>query len=180
MLLHQAVQQTPAGSPSKPALNRALCLVRRAIDEDRAAIRGLQVTLPAESSLEPAFAMFLDEVTSAGRARLRIVVQGKPRALKPAIQKQLFLIGREAVIDALRHSEATKIEVEVQYLSRLLCGLVRDNGCGISPEAVQKARGSRWGLRGMRERAANIGARFSIWTSRVWGQKCASRFRLTQ
>src|SRR5262245_40124652 len=33
MLLHHAVEQTPADAPSKPALNRALRLVLRAIDE---------------------------------------------------------------------------------------------------------------------------------------------------
>src|ERR1700720_655758 len=38
MLLGQAVEQTPADSPSKPALSRALRLVRQAIDEGRAAI----------------------------------------------------------------------------------------------------------------------------------------------
>jgi signal transduction histidine kinase len=164
MLLDHAVEQTPADSPSKPALSRALCLVRRAVEEGRAAIRGLQVTLPARSSLEQAFANFLDEVKPARGVQLRIFVHGKPRALMPAIQEQLFLIGREAVINALRHSGATKIEVEVQYLRTCFCVLVRDNGCGINPEVVLRARDSHWGLSGMRERAENIGARFGIWS----------------
>jgi signal transduction histidine kinase len=164
MLLHQAMEQTCSDSPSKPVLSRALRLVLRAIDEGRAAIRGLQVTLPAASSLEQAFAIFLGEVTPARGARLRIFVQGQPLALKPAIQEQLFLIGREAVMNALLHSGATKIEVEVQYLRTLLCVLVRDNGCGICHEVAQKAGDSHWGLRGMRERAENIGARFDIWS----------------
>src|SRR5215467_9962711 len=42
MLLHQAVEQTPADSPSKPALSRVLHLMYRAIDEGRAAMRGLR------------------------------------------------------------------------------------------------------------------------------------------
>ena len=46
LLLHAAMEQTGADAPSRPALSRALHLVRRAIDEGRAAIRGLQVTLP--------------------------------------------------------------------------------------------------------------------------------------
>src|SRR6266851_467950 len=41
MLLGQAVEQTPADYPSKPALSSALRLVRQAIDEGRAAIRGV-------------------------------------------------------------------------------------------------------------------------------------------
>jgi hypothetical protein len=55
--------------------------------------------------------------TPTGRGpRLLVFVQGKPWTLNPAIQEQLFLIGREAAMNALRHSQATKIEVEVQYL----------------------------------------------------------------
>ena len=41
---------------------------------------------------------------------------------------------------------------------------VRDNGCGINPEAVQRECDSHWGLRGMRERAEHISARFGIWS----------------
>jgi len=164
MLLHHAVEQTPSDSPSKPALSRALLLVRRAIDEGRAAICGLHTASPAPSSLEQAFSNLLSEVTTGRGLQLRIFVQGKPRTLNPAIQEQLFLIGREAVMNALRHSEATKIEVEVQYLRGILRVFVRDNGCGINSEAVQKESDSHWGLRGMRERAKNIGARFGIWS----------------
>ena len=41
---------------------------------------------------------------------------------------------------------------------------VRDNGWGINPEAVQNESDSHRGLRLMRERAENIGARFGIWS----------------
>ena len=163
MLLHQAVEQTPADSPSKPALSHALQLVRHAVDEGRAAILGLR-TSPAMSGLEQAFATFLEAVTPARGVRVRVFVQGKPRTLNPAIQEQVFLIGREAVMNALRHSDAKSIEVEIQYLRDILRMFVRDNGCGITPDAIQQAGDSHWGLRGMRDRAANIDARFGIWS----------------
>jgi signal transduction histidine kinase len=146
------------------AVEHALRLVRQAIDEGRAAIRGVHTASLAPSSLEQAFSNLLSEVATGRGLRLRIFVQGKPRTLNPAIQEQLFLIGREAVMNALRHSQATKIEVEVQYLRTLLRVFVRDNGCGINPEAVQEESDSHWGLLGMRERAENIGARFGIWS----------------
>ena len=165
MLLHQVVEQTPTDSPSKPALSRALSLVRRAIDEGRAAIQGLQAVSPAPSSLEEAFSNLLEAVTCPRGIRVRLFVEGKPRTLNPAIQEQVFLIGREAVMNALRHSKATSIEVEIQYLRAILRMFVRDNGCGITPEAVQKAGDLHWGLRGMRDRAAGIDARFGIWSS---------------
>jgi len=162
MLLDQAVEQTPADSPSKPALSRALVLVRRAIDEGRKTMQGLPRASHAPESLEQAFSKLLEEVTPGQGAQIQIFVNGRTRALNPAIQEQLFLIGREAVMNALRHSEATNIEVEIHYLRDLLRVLVRDNGCGIKPEAVQKESDSHWGLRSMRQRAENIGAEFDV------------------
>jgi signal transduction histidine kinase len=164
MLVHQAAEQTPGDSPSKPVLSRALRLVRRAIDEGRAALQGLHTAVPLAASLEEAFSDLLSELTPERGGQLRIFINGKPQVLKPAIREQIFLIGREAVVNALRHSHATNIEVEVRYLRRLLRMFVRDNGCGIHPDVVQKARESHWGLRGMRDRAEKMGAQFGIWS----------------
>jgi len=164
MLLDQAVEQTAADSPMKPTLSRVLRLVRRAVDEGRAALRGIHTAPPAPSSLEEALSNLLNEAAPGGDRRVRIFVQGTPRELNPAIRQQLFLIGREAIMNALRHSEATTVEVEVQYLHDVLHVLVRDNGRGINPEAIQKESDSHWGLSGMRERAENIGAQFGIWS----------------
>jgi signal transduction histidine kinase len=102
MVLNQAVEQTLADSPSKPALSRSLSLVRRAIDERRAAMRGLLTASSTPSSLEHAFLKLVDEVRPGLGIELRIFAQGKPRALNPVIQEQLFLIGREAVMNAFR------------------------------------------------------------------------------
>jgi signal transduction histidine kinase len=182
MLVYQAVEQTPSDSPSKPVLSRALRLVRQAIDEGRAAIRAIQTASPAPCSLEQAFSNLLEE-DIPGRG-VRLFVQGKPWELSPTIQEQVFLIGREAVMNALRHSNATNIEVELQYTRRLLRLFIRDNGCGIDPDVVQERRDSHWGLCGMRERANNIDAQFEIWSRRGAGTevhvtvRVASRFAL--
>src|SRR5215469_9231404 len=86
-------------------------LVRRAMNDGAAALWGLHTASPSLSSLEHAFSILLSGVTAGRGRRLRIFVQGKPRKLNPAVREQLFLIGREAVMNALCHSEATKIEV---------------------------------------------------------------------
>src|SRR5262249_51836015 len=127
MLLDLAVEQTPAHSASMPVLSRALSLVRQAIDQGRAAIRGIHSAPLAPSSLEQAFSNLLSEMTTGRDLRIQFFTYGTSWTLNPAIEEQLFLIGREAVMNALRHSQATKIEVEIQYLRHLLRVLVRDN-----------------------------------------------------
>jgi signal transduction histidine kinase len=138
-------------------------LVRHVIDEGRTALLGLHTALPLPGSLEQGLSELLHQLTPTPGARLRIFVQGRPRILKPAIREQLFLIGREAVINATRHSYGTKIEIELQYRRRF-CLFIRDNGCGIDPLAIKEERDSHWGLRGMHDRADNVGAQFGIWS----------------
>ena len=162
--LHGAVEQMPEDSPAKPSLNRALLLMRRVIDEGRDTLQGLRPSALESMNLEQAFSCLREEFTPGGGVRFRIFVTGQPKELKPAIQEQIYLIGREALINALRHSEASSIEAEVEYLPRRLRIVVRDNGCGMDPEVVRSGRRAHWGLLGMRERAGSIGAQLRIWS----------------
>lgn len=165
LLLYHAAEQTPADSPSQVALRRALDLVNHAIDEGRAEMRGLRTGSSEATSLERAFANLLRELATGWGPRPRVLVRGETRVLDASIQEQLYMVAREAIMNALRHSEATEIDIEVQYRRDSVRVFVRDNGRGINPEAVQKKSDSHWGLRGMRDRAENIGARFEIRSS---------------
>ena len=114
--------------------------------------------------LEQALCCLSEGLASRGGARFRVIVTGQPKLLKPAIQEQIYLIGREALVNALRHSAASNIEAEVEYFPRQLRVLVRDNGCGMDPKLVTRSRHAHCGLVGMRERAVGIGAQFRIWS----------------
>jgi signal transduction histidine kinase len=161
---HDAVEQLPDDSPGKPSLSRVLCLMRRVIDEGRDVLQGLRSSAVASMNLEHSLSLLRDEFMPGGNVQFRIFVKGQPSALKPAIQEQVYLIGREALVNALRHSQATSIEAEVEYFRRRLRVVVRDNGCGIDPQVVRSGRHTHWGLQGMRERAGSIGARLTIWS----------------
>jgi len=154
----------PPDSPAKPLLSRVRSLMRKGIDEGRAALEGLRSTgLPA-TSLEQALANFHEELPAPDRARLRIAKMGSPKPVDPAVLDQIFLITREALLNALRHSQATRIEAEIAYSPRKLRITVRDNGTGIEPQLLHSGRKAHWGLTVMRERAANIGAHLRIRT----------------
>ncbi len=164
MQIHRAVDQIPADSPIKPSLSRALHLMRRVIDEGRGALQGLRSCATDSMTLEQALSGLRDEFAPRGGVRFRVFVKGQPKALNPAVREQIYLIGREALFNAVRHSEATKIEAEVDYLPRKLSVVVRDNGCGIDPRIVQSGWAGHWGILGMRERAGSIGAQLRIWS----------------
>lgn len=162
--LQAAVGQVAADAPARAALDRTVDRMRRVIDEGRDILQGLRSCAMESMNLEEALSCLKDEFSSGSGARFRVFVTGQPKALKPGIQEQIYLIGREALINALRHSDATSIEVEVEYRPRRLRVLVRDNGRGIDSKTVRSGRDGHWGLTGMRERAAHIGAQLQIWS----------------
>jgi len=149
-------------SPAKPALQRGLDLVRQVSREGRNALRSLRSPEANSDSLEHALSRLPKEFALPVGIDFLVATEGEPRVLRPLIRDEAYLIAREAVINAFRHARATKIEVEVDYASRHLRILVRDNGCGIDADVLKTGREGHWGLAGMRERAEKIDAKLQV------------------
>jgi signal transduction histidine kinase/ligand-binding sensor domain-containing protein len=169
MQVHVAADRLPDDSAVKPALNRAMELMRQVIEEGRNAVRGLRSTRSASLDLEQSFARIQQELAGSDpdseRVEFRVVVDGERRPLHPVLRDEVYRIGREAAINAFRHAHAGKIEMELRYSARNLTLMVRDDGRGIDPNVLQAGRDGHFGLAGMRERADRIGAQFHVMSS---------------
>jgi signal transduction histidine kinase len=135
--------------------------MRRVIDEGRNAVRGLRSPSTAPRDLVQAFAGVQQEVATDA-ATYRVIVEGRPRELKPMIRDEVYRIGREGLVNAFRHAGATHVELELEYGVKELCVLVRDDGRGVDPHVVRAGSDGHWGITGMRERAQRIGATLKI------------------
>jgi signal transduction histidine kinase len=101
---------------------------------------------------------------SAGQAaRFEITTNGKRRVLFSEACQQLADIAREAVRNAHRHARASLVTITVDYHNTSLRLRIVDDGQGIDPQILAAGqRCDHFGLVGMRERAAQLGARFSL------------------
>jgi len=162
MQLDVANDRLPADSPAKPLVQHVLDLMKHVSEEGRNAIRSLRSPHPASDGLEEKLSGIREEFSLQEQVDFRVVVEGKPIALHPPIREEVYRIAREAVINAFRHSEAGRIEVEIKYAARSLRVTVRDNGCGVDPNVLRTGREGHWGLSNMRERAERIGAKFAV------------------
>jgi signal transduction histidine kinase len=163
MVLHNVVEAMPEDSHDRHSLGKALQVLQRVLEEGRTVLQGLRAPSFAPASVERELSEFVEDLAHGGM-RCEISVTGTPKALRADVQEQINLIGREALVNALHHSEATCIEAEVEYSPRRLRVIVRDNGRGIDPQLARARRDSHWGLLGMRERAEGIGATLEIWS----------------
>jgi signal transduction histidine kinase len=165
MQLHVAAAELEEHSAARPRLDRVRELVAQVIEEGRNAVRGLRSARDGSADLGDAFARIPEELGFPSGAGFRVIVEGEPRTLPSPVREEVYRIGREALVNAFRHSEAKKIELQLEYSANRLRILVRDNGRGIDPRQLQAERDGHWGMRGMRERSERIGAKFAVWAS---------------
>jgi signal transduction histidine kinase len=74
-------------------------------------------------------------------------------------ERELWQIAREAITNVERHSQAKNLTVTVNETTTSASISVRDDGVGLG---VHTSRADSYGIIGMRERAARIGAELSI------------------
>ncbi|MEN3333756.1 MAG: hypothetical protein V7641_3121 [Blastocatellia bacterium] len=165
MQLHVAADHLPANSPAKPLVGRVLELMRQVIEEGRTALKGLRSSHSGSHDLAQSFSGIQQELALPEQIDYLVTVEGPSRSLHPIIRDEVYRIGREALVNAFRHARASRIEVVIEYGSKQLRILVRDNGCGIDPQVLRSGREGHWGISGMRERAEEIGARLKVWSS---------------
>ena len=162
MQLHVAADRLPPESSARTSIDKVLALMTRVTEEGRNAVTGLRSGAGDVQDLEPAFAAIRDELAVPEPIEFRVIVEGKPRPLHHTLRDEVYRIGREALVNAFRHAEPKRVEIELDYAARSLRLSVRDDGRGIDPHIVQSGRDGHWGLAGMRERAEAIGATFTV------------------
>jgi signal transduction histidine kinase len=164
MLHFQAANDLLPAGKAKEALEKALDRADRAIVEGRDAIQNLRSSTTVTNELGEAMVALGEEFGGNGSPRLCVSMEGTPRELHPILRDDIYRIAREALRNAFLHAQASKIEADITYSARLLRLRIRDDGKGIDPKLLDAGRDGHWGLRGMRERAEQIGARFDIWS----------------
>ncbi len=110
-------------------------------------------------------------VTAAGEAlqathaatRFTLDVAGEQRKLQAQAGEEAMEICLEAMRNAYRHAHGTQVNVRITFGTAGLVIHVSDNGRGMTELAIrQRLEEGHWGMLGMRERAARIGASLAI------------------
>ncbi|MDN4055132.1 triple tyrosine motif-containing protein [Massilia sp. YIM B02763] len=149
------------GSGERTQIEDLLDVARKVTEEGRSQVLGLRSGTGAPdlaSALAASVALLRtgDDVDVAWRET------GQPRTLDPDTQAEVHRIACEAVANALRHARARRIEVTLDWSGPGLVVRVADDGVGMAEELIASGLPGHWGLAGMRERAAAIGATLAL------------------
>ena len=103
-----------------------------------------------------------ERATSGQAVKLEFKVHGVPHRFESDVEHQLLRIGQEAVLNAVRHSNAQTVELDVNYKEREVILRVSDDGCGFDGQPAAEGTSDHYGITTMRERAEQVGGRVVI------------------
>jgi signal transduction histidine kinase len=110
--------------------------------------------------LDVALRKQIDLLDRVHEPAVRFVGSAVPRLADERLQA-VYRVAQEAMHNALRHADASRVDVDLVHSNGFVELEVRDDGRGFDPLAAGEAT-RRLGLASMRERARSVGGRLTV------------------
>lgn len=143
---------------------KELSELSRSVDDLVDSVRRISTSLRPgvldELGLAEAVRWYADQISKQSGIKCTVRINPSKLILDQKMSTALFRICQEALINAVRHSGARKIEVSLSKRLERVQLSIKDNGSGIADENIQD-KGSI-GILGMKERALSVGGEFTV------------------
>lgn len=146
-------------------LEQTRILVRESLADARRSIWKLRGAPEQYSSLPDSLSKAALALNQQQGPEVNVQVSGLYRPLDQEREDELLRIAKEAIANAVRHANATKVNVELAFAQDRVRLSISDNGVGIQPEKLESPPAGHFGLVGLRERAEKIGGKLTITSS---------------
>lgn len=157
--LDRIVKNVTREDPVTQALDQLRADVRGVIGEVRDTLYDLRTDVTEAQSLPSTLEGFLNRVRD--RSGLRVSLRAQETGRLPILQeRELWRVAQEAVTNVERHARATQITITWRCDGRDAVLEVADDGIGFPIGTA--GRLDSYGILGMRERAASIGATLTV------------------
>jgi signal transduction histidine kinase len=100
--------------------------------------------------------------TAGSAVNVEVNIKGGFEKLPEEMEHNLLRIAQEAVTNASKHAQASRIKVKLEQTEKVVNLKVIDNGCGFQTDDAFAGIGGHFGLIGIRERAERIGGEFRL------------------
>jgi PAS domain S-box-containing protein len=154
--LHRDLQA--ANVPQAETVGQLCAELGTAITQARRLAHDLYAVSPTPEGLVEALENLAERVNADRRVECGFAGEKSVRVQNPSAASHLYRIAQEATHNALKHSQATRIDLELRRVNAGLELRVRDNGIGFPAEQATHGLG----LRTMEQRARLVGGRLKI------------------
>jgi signal transduction histidine kinase len=139
-------------------LTNAESLLAQTIHDTRTLMFEISPPVLYDIGLEAALEWLIDNQKPSTAARCTYVDDGSEKPLSATVGALVYRMARELLMNAVRHAQASEIELSACRLGDRLVVEVTDNGVGFDPAAAVGGLG----LRGLREQISSLGGRLEM------------------
>lgn len=147
--------ETSPGS-ARQSLDVARQMLRYSLEEARRSVMDLRSEALDSRDLAGALTSLAQQMTAGFSPRVDVRVEGTVKRLDAAHEHHLLRIGMEALTNALRHADATRIDIVLRFSTDAVELEVRDDGRGLGHGRIDSP-GAHFGMQGIRERVDKLG-----------------------
>ncbi len=137
-------------------------MARHSLTEARSSMIDLRATPVEGRDLASALSLSTRRWAAGDPVPVDIEISGVPRGLPQDLEQNVLRIAQEAVTNAVKHANATRISIHLQFRPESLDLTVSDNGCGFDTSGVFSLAEGQFGLMGMRERAQRLNGQMDL------------------
>ena len=141
-------------------INRAQSMAREGLAEARRVVWALHPEALESDDLAGALRRLTKRIAEHREMAAEFTLRGDPCMIPGEIEANVLRIAQEALSNAVKHSGAKQVLVELAYSNEEAHLLVQDDGKGFHSKNRKFRQG--FGLTSMQERSQRIGARLSI------------------
>src|SRR5215210_7729271 len=162
-VVYQSLQLNKVLAESAPERAREKLAVaeetaRSALDQTRNLAIELRRSVAEETEEGIAKALWtLLETSAPDGVITELLFSGDESLIARAVGTQVYLVMREAIRNALKHSACEEVRANLEIQPDELVGTVTDDGHGFDPDTAPDGLREGIGLRSMRERAEMVG-----------------------
>jgi len=153
-------------------LNKARKTIRVGLSETRRSLEALRASPLEDFGFLPALQRLIENARDRTDISMKFSLPAEKMDWSKQMEESAYRVAQEALENTIRHSNATEVKLELKGDSENLCMEIGDNGKGFDVEFFEDE--SRFGLKGMRERALAIGG--SLVIDSQPGKGCMIRF----
>jgi PAS domain S-box-containing protein len=158
--------ETSLSSGQSPVLAKLATmnvLLDQTVDSVRRISEDLRPGMLDSLGLAPAIENYVGKFSTRTGIPCNLQISGEDFALSSKISIVIFRIAQEALNNAAKYANATRISLKLEQRQHEIVLVIQDNGRGL-PESDEKKK-SGFGILGMRERVAMLNGNFTITSS---------------
>lgn len=157
--------------PVREQLAQIRDLTARTLEEIRRLMVDLRPTLLDDLGLIPAIHWYAETNLARAGIEASVEIAGPRKRLPSLVETALFRVVQEAITNIIKHADARKATVRLEFRESAVLAAVEDDGKGFNPEEFQEGAG--FGLLGMEERVTLLGGTLRIDSERGQGTRIA-------